>query len=268
MRRKDNMKIYFSASDAPEAQKALGSFTKYYRQASLEEADVIVSLGGDGQATQDLLTAIKTKKPIFGINYGHVGHFMNARKGIKGLRERIRSAEAIELSPLRVEATFIGGDIKTDFAVNEVQVCNDNRGQGINLCVYIDGIKRIPNLGADGVMVATTIGSTGYNKSAHGSALPLGDDLLAFTPNNAYRPECIHPTVIRPKPIRVEVLDAPYRKADVYADSRLLGKGASDVRISLDTNKKYKLLFDPGFSLHEKVMRTQFPFVYQFGLSV
>jgi NAD+ kinase len=139
-----------------------------------------------------------------------------------------------------------------------VHICNHNRAEGIYLRVSIDGEERVPRLGADGLIIATTVGSTGYNKSARGPILPLGDDMIAFTPNNAFTPDRMRASVIRPHPIAIEVLDADYRTADIYTDSALVGEKGKEIHVNLDPAHAYELLFDAGYGLHERVMRTQF----------
>jgi NAD+ kinase len=58
-------------------------------------------------------------------------------------------------------------------AFNEVSLLRESR-QAAKLRVSVDGIVRIEELMADGVLVATPVGSTAYNLSAHGSIIPLG----------------------------------------------------------------------------------------------
>lgn len=254
------MKIHFTASDAPEAQTAFLMFKKAYGQEEdPAKADVFVPFGGDGQTIKTLVLGIKHRKPVMALNRGHLGHLTNVFTETEGLVERIRAAEAVELSPLRINATFLSGDIRTDFAINEANVCHDFQGEAIYLRVFLDGVERLRKLGADGILISTTIGSTAYNKSARGPILPLGDDMLAFTPNNAFVPDRMRACVIRPAPIRIEVHDPTFRKAQMLADSRLIGTGLKEVSINLDTKNKFTLLFDRGYSLSEKVMRTQFP---------
>ena len=45
------------------------------------------------------------------------------------------------------------------------------------------------NLPVMGVMVATPVGSTAYNLSAHGPILPIGSEILALTPISPFRPQ-------------------------------------------------------------------------------
>ena len=60
--------------------------------------------------------------------------------------------------------------------------------QAAKLRVSVDGVLRIEELMADGILVATPVGSTAYNLSAHGPIIPLGAGVLALTPISAFRP--------------------------------------------------------------------------------
>ena len=71
-------------------------------------------------------------------------------------------------------------------------------------------------------------------------------------------PDRMRASVIRPKPIAVNVIDPQFRKVDVYVDNHLVGETATEVDIALDASHAYTLLFDPGSTLHEKIMRSQF----------
>ncbi len=252
------MKPYFQASDSLSAQIAFKEFTRRYGQAmSPLEADIVVSLGGDGQTLISLQDAIRFKKPVFGINFGHMGHLQNLHKEYDGLIERINAAVTLVLCPLRIEVSFMNGSIRNDFAVNEAFICNHSRTATTHLRVLLDEKEFFSKLSGDGLIVSTTVGSTGYNKSAHGPVLPLDDDLFVLTPNNPQSPENSRPCVLRPRPVEVQVLDPVFRQADVYVDNHKVGEAAKTIKLVLDNANAYELLFDPGQTLHEKIMRTQ-----------
>src|SRR4029079_16693044 len=60
--------------------------------------------------------------------------------------------------------------------------------QAAKLGISIDGVERLPELICDGIIMATPVGSTAYNLSAHGPIVPLGAGVLALTPISAFRP--------------------------------------------------------------------------------
>ena len=70
-------RIAFSASDTPEAKKALSRLAKRYGNATAENADVVVALGGDGHMLQTLHRFVSTGTPIYGMNRGFIGFLMN-----------------------------------------------------------------------------------------------------------------------------------------------------------------------------------------------
>jgi NAD+ kinase len=104
---------------------------KYGAAKTPAEADVIVSLGGDGQALRALQTGIKFNRPVFGLNFGNVGFLQNLHHPNANLFNRIARAEPITLSPLKFTAYFRDGSIRSDFAINEIHICNHNRAEGI-----------------------------------------------------------------------------------------------------------------------------------------
>lgn len=253
------MKLHFFSSAAPAAQQLTQELIARYGQTEdLAAADVMVAVGGDGTTLQALQAAIPLRKPVFGLNKGHAGYMQNQADDVGDLLRRIAAAERVVLSPLTATVIDIDGNVKKTFAINEIHICNHQRAQAIYLTVSLDGLERVPRLGGDGLIVATTIGSTGYNKSARGPVLPLGDDLIALTPNNAFTPDRMRAAVIRPCRIDITVIDPAFRQAEVIADTSQLTTAARQITVSLDPSQKFTLLYDPGYSLHEKVMRSQF----------
>jgi NAD+ kinase len=144
------------------------------------------------------------------------------------------------------------------FAINEAHVCNHHRAGVVFLQVKVGGQVRIPHLSGDGLIISTMIGSTAYNKSARGPILPLGNDLIALTPNNPHTPIGMVSCLIRPSQIEVEVKEPDFRPADLYADAAMIAHDVRHVDVALAPRRAYRLLFDRGVTLHEKIMRTQF----------
>ena len=66
------------ASSSPRAQAALAELSERYDFVGPDECDVIVALGGDGFLLHTMHEHIALSRPIFGMNRGTVGFFMNA----------------------------------------------------------------------------------------------------------------------------------------------------------------------------------------------
>ena len=179
-------KIAFVASTHDESETALGELSARYGSVGADEADVVVALGGDGHMLQTLHSLHGSGKPIYGMNRGSVGFLLN-EYSTDDLRERIAGAERVVIHPLVMETLAIDGSRQSARAFNEVSLFRQSY-QAAKLRVSVDGKVRLEELVADGILVATPVGSTAYNLSAHGPILPLNAPLLALTPLSPFRP--------------------------------------------------------------------------------
>lgn len=112
----------------------------------------------------------------------------------------------------------------------------------------------------DGVLVATPAGSTAYNLSAHGPILPINSDLLALTPISAFRPRgwrgAILPSAAK---VTITIVEGEKRPVAAVAD-HVEVRHVRQVEVAQDTTRAARILFDPGHSLAERVLREQFRF--------
>ena len=84
------MKICFHASKKPQAQTALKEYLKHNENHPIEEADVLVVLGGDGTMLHALHTYIQIDIPIYGLNLGTLGFLLNENRNrdcLNGLKQ-------------------------------------------------------------------------------------------------------------------------------------------------------------------------------------
>ncbi|MGV8986579.1 MAG: NAD kinase [Cypionkella sp.] len=249
-------KIAFRASSAPAAQEAFACLTALYGQTPLDQADVIVALGGDGFMLQTLHDEHSRDLPVYGMNCGTVGFLMNTFSG-DGLPERLTAAEEAVLNPLAMTAVGTDGTITQALAINEVSLLRMGP-QAAKLRILVDGKERMPELVCDGCLLSTPAGSTAYNYSAHGPILPIGADVLALTAVAAFRPRRWRGALL-PKAavVRFEVIDAEKRPVRADADTRPVPNVLS-VEIRSEPNVRHRILFDPGHGLEERLIVEQF----------
>lgn len=247
--------LHFVATNVPEAQSALANLRQQYDDAGPEKAEIIVALGGDGFMLQTLHAFLDQEKPIYGMNLGSIGFLMNEYNEAD-LPERLAQAERAVVHPLRMRATT--GEERVDgLAFNEVSLLRQTR-QATKLRILIDGKVRISELICDGALVATPVGSTAYNLSAHGPILPIDSALLALTPISAFRPRRWHGALLpHHAKVRFECLEAEKRPVSAVADG-LEVRNILSVDVAEDRSISMVMLYDAGRNLDERILTEQF----------
>ena len=249
-------RIHFTASETPVAQEGLGILAARYGNVPLEQAEVVVALGGDGFMLQTLHATETFDIPVYGMNRGTVGFLMNAFAA-DDLPMRLAQAEETVINPLSMVATTTTGEIHRALAINEVSLLRAGP-QAAKLRITVDGKLRMQELVCDGALVATPAGSTAYNYSAHGPILPIGTDVLALTAMAAFRPRRWRGALL-PKNavVRFDVIEPDKRPVMADADSRSVRKVVS-VEIRSEPKVAHRLLFDTGHGLDERLQQEQF----------
>jgi NAD+ kinase len=244
------------ASDAPAAQAALSELTALYGDTPADQADVIVALGGDGFMLETLHRHLQRGVPFYGMHRGSVGFLMNGY-GPKGLRERLARAQPVRIHPLEMQTRDKAGIERTALAINEVSLLRETR-QAAKIRITVDGIVRVEELMADGVLVATPVGSTAYNLSAHGPIIPLGSGVLALTPISVFRPRRWRGALLPHQAIvRCDVLEAEKRPVSAVADYTEV-RDVLSVAVRETREIVLTMLFDPEHNLEERVLKEQF----------
>ncbi len=249
-------KLAFVASEAPIAKQAQAALSAQYGGVSVEEADIIVALGGDGFMLETLHGTQHLKAPVYGMNRGTVGFLMNSYS-TQGLRERLNKAEAEVINPLHMAATCVNGTEHKALAINEVSLLRAGP-QAAKLRIHVDGKLRLDELVCDGALLATPAGSTAYNYSAHGPIVPVGSDVLALTAVAAFRPRRWRGALL-PKSVRVtfEVTNPEKRPVNADADGVSV-KDVKLVEVWSAPEIEHRILFDPGHGLEERLIQEQF----------
>ena len=252
----DSPRIAFVASQADEAQRALSALTASHAQCEPAEADVLVALGGDGFMLQTLHRHGHLGKPVYGMKLGTVGFLMNQHRS-DALLPRIARAEPAVLRPLEMTAETEAGTRVTSLAYNEVSLLRQTR-QAAHLRIDLNGITRLEELVADGVILSTAAGSTAYNFSAHGPILPLGSHTIALTPIAPFRPRRWRGAILKADTeVRFRVLDPYKRPVSATADSHEV-RDVVEVTIRESRDRTVTLLFDREHNLEERILSEQF----------
>ena len=249
-------RMAFVASPTAEAQEARRRLMGRYGETAPGNADLIVALGGDGLMLHTLHSFVDSGKPIYGMHRGTVGFLMNEFSE-DNLVERLAAARKTVIHPLIMRTRNAGGIERENRAFNEVSLFRQTH-QAARLRILVDEKVRMPELVADGVLVATPAGSTAYNFSAQGPIIPINAALLALTPISPFRPRRWRGALLpQSAEIGFEVLEPEKRAVAAVADHEEV-RDLRQVTVRMDPSVSCTLLFDPGHSLEERILAEQF----------
>ena len=252
-----NKPVFLTSSnnEAIEQKKVL---EEQYGTNSLDNADVIVVLGGDGFMLEAIKSHMSQDLPLFGLNYGSIGFLMNSSNQ-NDLLNRINQSESIKISPLIMKAMSVNGSIHEAIAINEVSLLRETH-QASKIKISVDGNVRLDELICDGVLISTPSGSTAYNLSAHGPILPINADVLALTPISAFRPRRWKGAILNNESnVKFEIIESKKRPVSAVADSTEF-RDISSVEVHQSKDQVVELLFDENHSFDERILNEQFKF--------
>ena len=157
-------------------------FDQFSVYETLPDVDFVISVGGDGTLL-DTVTHVKDKEfPILGINIGRLGFLATVsqdkiREAIDALYNQHFSYDYRTL--VAVDKEFPADGL--NFALNDLTIIKKDTSSMIGVHAYVDGAY-LNAYWADGLIVATPTGSTGYSLSCGGPVLSPQSSNLIITP--------------------------------------------------------------------------------------
>ena len=198
-----------------------------------EEADLIVSLGGDGALLRAAQVAISADKPLIGINSGRLGYL--CAMGYKDLPyfDRI-VAECIPSKRKLISCTLSGERVN---ALNDIVLTHRYFGTTVDLRVSLSTGNELRSRG-DGLIFATPTGSTAYNIAVRGPIVDNDAPVITLTPVNPH--SYLKNALVLPESAVFTVSERS-NQANVYADGVHVGALTGEATIAL-SDKKLRLL--------------------------
>lgn len=189
-----------------------------------ENVDFLISIGGDGSMLKAVTVVKDTNIPILGINTGRLGFLTSlGKESIElGLNHLLKSEFKIskrcllEVYSNKLEKNFFG----FNYALNEVSVSRKNTASLISISAELNGIP-LATYWADGLIIATPTGSTGYSLSSGGPVMTPESSSLVLTPIAAHNIN-IRPLIVNDNTIIKLCVTGRGYKHLISLDSRIL----------------------------------------------
>lgn len=176
--------IYISKGYAHILRHSSVKITNYnvYNQDSLPTLDVFITLGGDGTLLEAVSQIGALETPILGINTGRLGFLATtAKEGILQALENLLHGnyEFDERTLLHLDTENLFG--QKNFALNDFTILKKDTSSMIVVHTYING-NFLNSYWADGLIVSTPTGSTGYSLSCGGPLVLPQSNNFVITP--------------------------------------------------------------------------------------
>lgn len=186
--------VYIEQEILSELQLRSDTFNSAKSFASFEDLnlsyDVMLTIGGDGTLLKGITYVRSLQIPILGINAGRLGFLATAHKDdLPNVLEQLRKGDYQIVERSVIEAVFAdtGEPVDTvNFALNEITVTRKNTASMITVDTELNG-DYLCSYWADGLIIATPTGSTGYSLSCAGPViLPTAKNfvLTPIAPHN------------------------------------------------------------------------------------
>lgn len=168
------------------AARQIENYTTFDREVGLDSSfEMFVSFGGDGTILRAITYVRDLGIPIVGVNTGRLGFLSTLKKEEvrRVVTEFLSGAYSIdERSLVEVNADFDIPEFKDmNYALNEVSVSRKDTTSMITVETHLNN-EYLTSYWADGLIVATPTGSTGYSLSCGGPVILPGVQSLVITP--------------------------------------------------------------------------------------
>ena len=164
------------------------------RHAAPDSADIaegtecVLVLGGDGTLIRAAAKLVDENRPLIGVNLGTLGYLceLEAANVFDAIDELMDGHYMLE-ERMMLSAYGIKNGIQTEAktALNDVVIHRTGALSVVNLIVSVNG-EYLKTFRADGIIVSTPTGSTGYNMSAGGPIVDPKAKMMLITPINAH----------------------------------------------------------------------------------
>lgn len=156
-----------------------------------DNADVLVSIGGDGTFLKVASQALKRDIPVIGINLGTLGFLTEIDKHDidETARRLVRNDYIVEeRKVMKIVVTRDDVEVFSCHVINDCVIAREILSKVLYLEVYANS-HYVDTYPGDGVVLSTQTGSTAYSLSAGGPIVEPGNEVMVFTPLNAHMVE-------------------------------------------------------------------------------
>ncbi len=203
----------------------------------IERCDMVLSIGGDGTMLNTAYEVRNSATPILGVNFGKLGFL--AEFDLDSLRDfltDVKKNNFVVEERMALIGSANGSIEKNLYAINDIVIEKGPWHKMIELTVKVDA-DYVSTFSADGIIIATPTGSTGYSLSTGGPIVNPQADVITLSPI-APHSLTMRPFVLSSKQKITIMVNSPHGKLQVSCDGQRAYTYDSPAIIAIEKSEK------------------------------
>ena len=221
-----------------------------------ENSDLLLSIGGDGTMLSTAYTAHQYEKPVVGINIGKLGFL--AEVDIQNVDTFLNNV--LEGKYRIEERMVLAGKCSTHttdefIAFNDIVVDKGNWPKMIEITIKVDG-ESVATYSADGLIIATPTGSTGYSLSVGGPIVSPKSNVITLSPISPHT-LTVRPLVIPNNQVVTVFVESANNKVQVNCDGQRVKEFTSPIELEIKKDPKPIKILHTSDSSYFEILLTK-----------
>ena len=219
-------------------------------------SDIIVSIGGDGTMLATAFKAHQYDKPVLGINLGKLGFLAEANiNQIDAFIEEIKKGRYKIEKRMVIETECCGHKVEKLYAINDIVIDKGGWPKMIDITIEVEK-EYVTTFAADGLIVATPTGSTGYSISTGGPIVSPGANVITLSPISPHS-LTVRPIVLPGDQLITIKVESLHKEVHVNCDGQRVFAFPPHLRIDIRKCEKPLKLVHTSLSNYFETLRNK-----------
>jgi len=221
-----------------------------------EKSDIIISVGGDGTMLSTAFHAHFYDKPVLGINLGKLGFLVEIDfKNIDKVIDEIKNEEYKVEERMVIEGVCDVPSSEKLYAVNDIVIEKGGWPKMIELTAWVDG-EYVTTFSADGLIVATPTGSTGYSLSTGGPIVTPTARAITLAPISPHS-LTVRPLVLSSNQEIVIKADSLFKEIQINCDGQRVFSFPPAIEVKIKKSKRPLKLIHTSLTSYFDTLRNK-----------
>ena len=221
-----------------------------------KRSDMIISIGGDGTMLATAFHAQFYDKPVFGINLGKLGFLVEANiNQMDTLISEIKNNRFSIEERMVITGICKGHKIEKLYAINDIVIDKGGWPKMIDLKITVNN-EYVTTIAADGLIIATPTGSTGYSLSAGGPIVSPLANVFTLSPISPHS-LTVRPLVLPDNQIITIQTDSLHKEVQVNCDGQRVFAFTPPLEIEIRKSERPLKLVHTSLTNYYETLRTK-----------